>query len=713
MKKEEYSPLAAWFLGPKAEHGSTWSEIINYIFQDYIHWRRNYFPEDQVLVDRTTRREHEIWFDKLSFYIDQILNQLKAHYPFYSPRYLAHMLSEQSLPSVVGYLAGMLYNPNNVTAEAAPITVSLELQVGEMISEMLGFDPTESFAHITSGGTIANLEAMWVSRISSFVPLIIQEFCNTNEIEFSIQLPNKSEIDIRNADKLTLLQLVPNESLNMPRKFVKYLVDQINKPEPVIHKFNEHFTNSRYNINNSGITSLYSELGIEPIIYISEAAHYSFIKIGNLLGIGRNAIHKVSVDSEFRIDTDQLKNQLFKLKPNQVVLGVIGIAGTTEEGAIDPIHKIYKLRDELEQEKNRSFWFHVDAAWGGYSRSILHQKNDRDEYISLDIKRDHKKIFKEYFKHKKIRESFELFSNILTVDWKDPELFYALLYMSEADSITIDPHKLGYIPYPSGVICFRNRLMTDLLAQEAPYISDEKIGFNPSIEKPIIERVGPYIIEGSKPGAAAASTWLAHKAIPLNNNNHGKLIRTSLLNARKLHAYLANHKTYFKAFEEETFGAFNPDDVAFSLEPLYEPDCNVVCYIAQPYHWVSGNLVRKDVPLKFINKLNNKIYDKFSLKFSPLKQKNPYGQEYFISRTTMTKETYAAASISKILKNLNIAHEEYDNEGLFVLRSTIMNPWYYMAIEDGNGIDYLFDFTKKLHLETKSILKEMVNEDKP
>jgi hypothetical protein len=121
MKGKTKDPLTAWFLGPKAENSHIWKEMINYIFDDYIHWRRNYFPTDPVVVTRIKRRSHESWFDKLSTELDSVLNQLKADYPFYSPRYIAHMLSEQSLPSVLGYFAGMLYNPNNVTDQAAPV----------------------------------------------------------------------------------------------------------------------------------------------------------------------------------------------------------------------------------------------------------------------------------------------------------------------------------------------------------------------------------------------------------------------------------------------------------------------------------------------------------------------------------------------------------------------------------------------------------------
>lgn len=717
MKKKKVnpnneSPLAAWFLGPKAEHASTWIEIINYIFQDYVHWRRNYFPEDQVVVDRTERREHEVWFDLLNTNIDQLLNHLKAHYPFYSPRYLAHMLSEQSLPSVAGYVAGMLYNPNNVTDEAAPITVELELEVGKMISEMLGFDKSKSWSHITSGGTIANLEAFWGARISIVVPIIIQEFCNAMDINYDIKLPNGKITNIRKLEKLNLMHLVPNEAIFMPRKFIKYVIDKVGRSENIIAKFNEHFNRSKYNVNSNGLTELFKELNIEPVIFVSESAHYCFKKIGNLLGIGQKSINFINVDSQFRIDIKILEKKLFNLRQNQIVLGVVGIVGTTEEGAIDPIHEIFRLRQKFEKTKNRSFWFHIDAAWGGYLRTILHQEDKEGKIIPLDINSSNEdEIFQTYFNSKRIEEEFIPFGKKIKIDWKDPDLFKSLLYMSQADSITIDPHKLGYVPYPSGVICFKNGLITELFTQEAPYISDQKIGFSTAVDKPIIRtNVGPYVIEGSKPGAAAASTWLAHKSIPLNNKNHGKIIRTSLLNTLKLYTHIGNHRKVYRDLEIELFGTFNPNDPAFTFEPLFEPDSNILCYVAIPYVWSKNKFVKRDVTLVYLNQLNQKIYDRFSLIFADGHHKMPYSQEYFISRTLLTKDTYKSSSIEILLNKFGIKKDEYNKHGIFVLRSTIMNPWYYHAVNTGNSVDYLLDFIKKLHYETKLIIKSMDNQ---
>ncbi len=170
-------PLSAMFLGPKAENADIWVESINSVLSDYIYWRKNYFPNDPVALGVADINKNEKYFDEFRVELQSVLNELKAGFPFHSPRYLGHMLSGQTLPSVIGYFAGILYNPNNVTDEAAPITVAKEIEYGKMICHMLGYSKN-SWAHICSGGTIANIEALWVARLAQFLPLCIYELCS-------------------------------------------------------------------------------------------------------------------------------------------------------------------------------------------------------------------------------------------------------------------------------------------------------------------------------------------------------------------------------------------------------------------------------------------------------------------------------------------------------------------------------------------------------
>ena len=106
----------------------------------------------------------------------------------------------------------MLYNPNNVTPEAAPVTVDMEIDACNSILEMLGFTvppkiqlnfPTESldtykkqlqkefgWAHLTMGGTIANIEAMWIARTIKYTPLAIWDIATKQNLKIEIKSPS-------------------------------------------------------------------------------------------------------------------------------------------------------------------------------------------------------------------------------------------------------------------------------------------------------------------------------------------------------------------------------------------------------------------------------------------------------------------------------------------------------------------------------------------
>jgi glutamate/tyrosine decarboxylase-like PLP-dependent enzyme len=139
---------------------------------DYHAWRRNYFPEDGVVMDAASRRDAEAFRDHFDDRLIELLARLKHDVPFHSPRYAGHMIAEQSLPGIAGYLAAMLYNPNNVSPDSAPVTIRLELEAAQMIARMLGH-PSDGWAHLTSGGTVANIEALWLARSVKYLPLVV------------------------------------------------------------------------------------------------------------------------------------------------------------------------------------------------------------------------------------------------------------------------------------------------------------------------------------------------------------------------------------------------------------------------------------------------------------------------------------------------------------------------------------------------------------
>ena len=97
------------------------------------------------------------------------------------------------------------------------------------------------------------------------------------------------------------------------------------------------------------------------------------------------------------------------------------------------------------------------------------------------------------------------------------------------DSVTIDPHKLGYAPYPAGAMLLRDRRARDLVAVEPPYLAPPGGGAQDA------SFMGQFILEGSKPGAAAAAVWLGQKVLPLDERGYGYLIERTVVGAHRLY----------------------------------------------------------------------------------------------------------------------------------------------------------------------------------
>ena len=68
-------------------------------------------------------------------------------------------------------------------------------------------------------------------------------------------------------------------------------------------------------------------------------------------------------------------------------------------------------------------------------------------------------------------------------------------------TVTIDPHKAGFCPYPAGALLYRNGTMKGFITLAAPEVFHSPNDLN----------VGVYGLEGSKPGAAACGVLLSHR----------------------------------------------------------------------------------------------------------------------------------------------------------------------------------------------------------
>ena len=697
------SSHGAWFLGPKAECQEVWEKFILYILRDHIHWRKNYFPSDKVVVARSQIRESEQWIDSLSDELDKILSDFKVNNPMHSPRYLAHMISEQSLPSVLGYFAGMLYNANNIDSESSPAAVPMELEACKMISQMLGYDPASSYSHLTSGGTVANIEALWVARTIKFVPFMVQEFCQEYGFDFEITTPNGKSHRLVDVDKRTLLALTTDEAIYIHRNMLRYMVETLGYgAQEAYAMITDHVAKSNFNVKKVGVHKILRRLEVEPVIFVSPSGHYSLKKAANLLGFGEESIRTIDVDSSFRMNVDKLSDALANLADNEYVAAVIAISGTTEEGAIDPLHKIVEARKTLEREYNRSFWLHIDGAWGGYLRSLF-CGYDIPSYLPLA---EQAEICK-----KRINESTPNLSNEQL--WlADPEIFASLLSYSESDSITIDPHKQGYIPYSAGMVTFRNSVVTEHIKQDAHYVFRDtaNIDYNAA---PEITNVGSFILEGSKSSASATACYLAHKSIPLTLAGHGRIIKGTLQSTITLQRLMEQHIYNFdrytaKAAVKYSIEGVIPSGKHFTIIPLHTADSNLLCYVIRPV--VIGKdgkswQVDSRVSLAESNALCDRIYQRMT-KNSTEKLSYNSAHEYYASKSEFFDNMYSYESLEPTFKRLGISEKEYHEHGLFVFRTTVMNPFYEMANAE-SGRDYLDEFIMGLHSNAEAEIQKV------
>jgi glutamate/tyrosine decarboxylase-like PLP-dependent enzyme len=88
--------------------------------------------------------------------------RLRDNYPYFHPSYAGQMLKPPHPAAVAGYLAAMLINPNNHALDGGPATSAMEKEVVAQLAAMFGL--RTHLGHLTSSGTIANLEALYVAR---------------------------------------------------------------------------------------------------------------------------------------------------------------------------------------------------------------------------------------------------------------------------------------------------------------------------------------------------------------------------------------------------------------------------------------------------------------------------------------------------------------------------------------------------------------------
>ena len=154
----------------------------------------------------------------------------------------------------------------------------------------------------------------------------------------------------------------------------------------------------------------------KKVIIIPESAHFSFKKIESLMDI---KIISVKLNENYCVDAKAIEDKI-----SNKTAAVVGLAGSTELGTIDPIPEL----SDICLDEN--IFLHVDAAFGGFIIPFLKKLN----------------------------------YNVTDFDFK----------LKGVSTISIDAHKMGYSAIPLGTLMMRDNKWLDEISVESPYISSNK-----------------------------------------------------------------------------------------------------------------------------------------------------------------------------------------------------------------------------------------------
>lgn len=135
------------------------TDLLRHALERLDDWRSQW-PDD---ADDPLIRESEAGWPAV---MEALAERLKGNYPFHSPYYAGQMLKPPHPVAWAAYALTASLNPNNHALDGGPPTSELEKEVVADLGRLFGYDAP--LGHLTSSGTIANLEALWVA--SKFHP---------------------------------------------------------------------------------------------------------------------------------------------------------------------------------------------------------------------------------------------------------------------------------------------------------------------------------------------------------------------------------------------------------------------------------------------------------------------------------------------------------------------------------------------------------------
>lgn len=550
----------AYFPGPRSENESWVRAEFQSVLDQWFDWRRGLFAEDPGVLDPADRLAPERLQrrEALSERLAELCQALTAETPTYAPRYIGHMKSEVSLPALFGWLAAMLHNPNNTSQESSRVGSVIEAEAIAMLAEMTGFDPARAQGHFTSGGTVANFEAVWRARY---------------------RLDHWLSLGLYIAEA-TGEQLDPFAAAHMGWDRFRELWTRHGLTDATLR---------RYSAAAGAPAEVWRRIERAsgrpydgPVLLAPGNKHYSWLKAANVFGLGEDALWSIALDGEGRLDVADLERLMLKAQARgRPVLMAVSVAGTTETCEIDPIDRVHDLLERWADDRGLHVWRHVDAAYGGFLRAVL---GGPDEAAL------------------------------------SPASAAALRAVGRADSVTIDPHKLGYVPYACGAFLARDAAAYAVSGFDAPYLDRPELG----------DGKWSSTLEGSRSAAGAAATWLTGRTLGFGPDGLGAVLAESVRAGRDFRTVVS------AALPEVRF--------------LAPADANIVCF----------HLARDGEPLSSSNRRTEALFD--AIHASP---------EFSVSKTTLGPDY--TALVDRRLAEYGGAR---DAVGMVLIRCVFMNPYW-------------------------------------
>jgi hypothetical protein len=231
----------------------------------------------------------------------------------------------------------------------------------------------------------------------------------------------------------------------------------------------------------------------------------------------------------------------------------------------------------------------------------------------------------------------------------------------------------------------RNREVVDFITQQAAYVFDLGDQAEKQSPREKLRSLGQYILEGSKPGAAAAAVWVTHRVLPLHADGIGRLLKVTIRATEEF-------------WDSARVVADRLADRVHLCVP-FEPDSNLVCLALNPV----GN---RD--LGVMNRFGRRVFGHMRVDASePLQVK-----KFIASYTSLSHDKLPGEESHRILEALGIdpdswvgVPEDDDREAdhIFILRHTLMNPW---LLEGPDAHSYLELYWEHLERLIDEVLAE-------